>query len=192
MHDISTTSIWILDSYYSSDRSWLFTLPGTLRESIRVISALPSNIELPCTGLVSGELYIISNFVESMYKINMHCALEIINISPPFTSKVEKSHECATDIGNGYVWAANYGTLVKFDGTSWTEVSTRGAELHSTGIQIWEGFPLVIGGGLPEGGVVDTVEYFTYGDKNRWRTKSSLPKGFLSLIDSIKIVFLRS
>ncbi|CAG5087266.1 Oidioi.mRNA.OKI2018_I69.PAR.g11502.t1.cds [Oikopleura dioica] len=116
-----------------------------------------------------------------MYKINMHCALEIIHISPPFSSKVEKSHECATDIGNGYVWAANYGTLVKFDGTSWTEVSTRGAELHSTGIQIWKGFPLVIGGGLPEGGVVDTVEYFTYGDKNRWRTKSSLPKGVKSL-----------
>ena len=155
----------------------MFTLPSELRESYQVIPAFPSNIELPCTGFIYGELYIISNYVESMYRINNDCDMEIVNIAPPFRMDVEKSHECGTDSANDFIWASNFGVIVRFDGNFWTEISARGSKLHSTGLEIYEGFPLVIGGASYESGVQTTVEYFTYGDKNKWRPKASLPKG---------------
>ena len=75
------------------------------------------------------------------------------------------------------IFLKNYYVDYLIDGNLWTEISARGSKLHSTGLEIYEGFPLVIGGASYESGVQATVEYFTYGDKNKWRPKASLPKG---------------
>ena len=184
--DPTATFLWILDSYNESERSWLFTFPSELRKSYQVVLSFPSNIKLPCTGFIYGELYIISNYVESMFKINNECNLEMLNMAPPFPTDVEKSHECGTDSANNFIWAANYGVIVRFDGNLWTEVSSRGSQLHSTGLEIYQAFPLVIGGASSESVVQSTVEYFVYGDRNKWRPKASLPKGIKS-ISSINI-----